>query len=125
MARVLCAHGRRFRDDDRPAVRGRIRLLARFLQRQQRGAADFPVSQRVQLGCVLAGCPIILAPLQSWAHLGGLILACGVFGLIYSAIGWRGTVRDGVSAKIDLEDRIWYAAAPAVAYFPRPVRASR
>jgi hypothetical protein len=77
----------------------------------------FLTASVVQLGCILAGCLIILAPLQSWAHLGGLILGCGVFGLIYSVIGWRGTVRDGVSAKIDLEDRIWYAAAPAVAYF--------
>jgi modulator of FtsH protease len=70
----------------------------------------------VQFGSIVTASLIVLAPLQRWQVLGGLIFACGVFGLGYSAIAWQGTVRDGVSAKIDLEDRIWYAVLPTVGY---------
>jgi modulator of FtsH protease len=70
----------------------------------------------VQFGTILASCLIVVAPLQHWGVLGGLILTCGVFGLAYSAISWRDSVRDGLSARIDLEDRSWYAVAPAIGY---------
>jgi hypothetical protein len=45
-----------------------------------------------------------------------MILACGVFGLAYSAIAWRDTAHDGLRARIDREDRIWYVVLPAVGY---------
>src|SRR5271166_4692341 len=45
-----------------------------------------------------------------------MIVTCGIFGLAYSGLAWRETVRDGLSARIDLEDRIWYAILPAVGY---------
>jgi hypothetical protein len=31
-------------------------------------------------------------------------------------MAWRDAVRDGLAPKIDLEDRMWYAVAPAAAY---------
>jgi hypothetical protein len=31
-------------------------------------------------------------------------------------MAWRDTIRDGLSAKIDLEDRLWYMVAPALGY---------
>ncbi len=70
----------------------------------------------VQFACILAGCLIVLAPLQRWQPLGGMILACGVFGVAFSGLAWRDMVLDGLGAKLDLEDRFWYAAAPAAAY---------
>jgi hypothetical protein len=70
----------------------------------------------VQFGCVLGNCLLVLAPLDRWELLGGVVLACGVAGLGYAGMAWRDTVRDGLSAKIDLEDRIWYAVAPAIGY---------
>jgi hypothetical protein len=76
----------------------------------------FLTASVVQFGCILASCLIVVAPLQRWGELGGLILACGIVGLAYSAISWRDSVRDGLSARIDLEDRTWYAVAPAVGY---------
>jgi hypothetical protein len=66
----------------------------------------------VQFSSILVGCLIVLAPVQDWELLGGLILTCGMFGVAYSATAWRDTVRDGLGAKIDLEDRFWYASSP-------------
>ncbi len=90
---------------------------AGIFSQDRRGALRMFLSASVvQFGCILAGCLIVLAPVPRWDTPGGLILACGVFGLAYSAIAWRDTVHDGLNAKIDLEDRIWYAVAPALGY---------
>jgi hypothetical protein len=70
----------------------------------------------VQLATVMANSLFVLAPLRYWELLGGVVLACGCLGLVYSGMAWRDTVRDGLSAKIDLEDRLWYAVAPAAGY---------
>jgi hypothetical protein len=70
----------------------------------------------VHFSSVLAASLIILAPLQSRILLGPLLLACGLFGLVYSVLTWRDTVRDGLSASIDLEDRTWYVLLPVVCY---------
>ena len=59
---------------------------------------------------------IVLAPGQTWISLGVMIVVCGIFGLAYYGLTWRDAVRDGLSAKIDLDDRIWYAVLPAVGY---------
>jgi hypothetical protein len=40
----------------------------------------------------------------------------GLLGALYSASVWQRMIRDGIAGKIDLEDRIWYAFAPALAY---------
>jgi hypothetical protein len=70
----------------------------------------------VHFSSVLAASLIILAPLQSRILLGPLLLACGIFGLVYSVLTWRDTVRDGLSASIDREDRTWYVLLPIVCY---------
>ncbi len=70
----------------------------------------------VHFSSVLAASLIILAPLESRILLGALLLACGIFGLVYSVLTWRDTVRDGLSASIDLEDRTWYVLLPIVCY---------
>jgi hypothetical protein len=90
---------------------------AGIFSQSHRGALRMFLSASVvQFGCILAGCLIVLAPVSRWDYLGGLILASGAFGLAYSAIAWRDAIHDGLSAKIDMEDRIWYAAAPVLGY---------
>ena len=70
----------------------------------------------VQFASILSGSLIVLAPLRRWEQAGALVLVCGLLGLLYSGLAWRTAVRDGVHTKIDLEDRLWYAVAPAVGY---------
>ncbi len=76
----------------------------------------FLTASVVQFGTTLFSSLIALAPLENLAQVGGLILACGMFGVTYSGLAWRSAVRDGIAPKIDLEDRLWYAAAPALGY---------
>ena len=87
-----------------------------FSQNRRGALRMFLSASVVQFGCILAGCLIVLAPVPRWDYLGALILACGAFGLAYSAIAWRDAVRDRLIARVDLEDRIWYAVAPALGY---------
>ena len=68
----------------------------------------------VHFASILAACLITLAPIASFALLGVLIGGSGLAALIYCGVAWREVVRDGVARRIDLEDRIWYAALPAV-----------
>lgn len=70
----------------------------------------------VHFSSILAASLIILAPIQSRILLGPLVLACGIFGLAYSLLTWCDTVRDGLSASIDLEDRTWYVLLPIACY---------
>jgi hypothetical protein len=70
----------------------------------------------VNFSLLLAACLIMLAPLPGWIVLGGMILASGLCGLGYAGIVLRDTVRDGLIARIDLEDRTWYLAMPMVGY---------
>lgn len=70
----------------------------------------------VNFGLLLAACLIVLAPVRSWALLGALILAGGLFGLTHSCLAWRDTLRDGLIKAIDFEDRVWYIVLPIVGY---------
>jgi len=70
----------------------------------------------VHFGSILAASLLALAPIPSAALFGAIVAACGSFGVGYSAMGWRDTVRDGVAKNVDLEDRIWYAVLPALGY---------
>jgi hypothetical protein len=87
-----------------------------FSQARRGALRMFLSASVVQFGGILAACLTMLAPLRHWEWLGGLTLAYGAFGLGYSAMAWRDTVHDGLRAHIDLEDRLWYAVAPAVGY---------
>jgi hypothetical protein len=70
----------------------------------------------VHFSSILAASLIVLAPVGDWARFGGLILACGVFGLGYSCLAWRDTVRDGLNKQIEWDDRTWYVVLPIVCY---------
>jgi hypothetical protein len=70
----------------------------------------------INFSTVLAASLVVLAPVANWTWLGGLIVACGLFGLVHGSLAWRDTVRDGLIAAIDLDDRTWYLIMPIVGY---------
>jgi hypothetical protein len=70
----------------------------------------------VQFGSVLAVALIVLAPLPGWAYAGGLVMACGAVGLCYCGLAHHAARRHGFWPKLDLDDRLWYGAAPALAF---------
>lgn len=76
----------------------------------------FLSASMVHFSSILAICLIVLTPVQTWMSFGLLVLASGVFGLIYCGLSWRDSIRDGLNAAIDLEDRIWYVIIPVVGY---------
>ena len=65
---------------------------------------------------MLASCVVGELPSPDSSVPAALVGGIGLLGLIYSALIWRRMVRNGFVSKIDLEDRIWYAVAPALAY---------
>ena len=69
----------------------------------------------VHFSGTLACSLVVLAPLPEGASRGTMVLGLGLFGLGYSAMGVRDAVRDGLIAKVDWEDRLWYMAAPIIA----------
>jgi hypothetical protein len=70
----------------------------------------------VNFSSVLAACMVVLSPLGTGPFLGAAIVACALFGLSHSALALRDTLRDGLIAKIDLEDRTWYLVMPILGY---------
>jgi hypothetical protein len=70
----------------------------------------------VNFSLLLAVCLIVMVPVRSWGMLGGLIGGCGLAGLGHCCLAWRDVVHDGMIAKIDLEDRVWYIALPIGGY---------
>jgi hypothetical protein len=75
----------------------------------------------VHFGSVLVVSLLILVPLANWMLLGVMVTACGLMGLAYYGLALRDAVRDGLFANIDLEDRVWYAAMPVIAYLAETV----
>ncbi|HXZ01457.1 MAG TPA: hypothetical protein VEI03_15790 [Stellaceae bacterium] len=65
---------------------------------------------------VLVACLALLAPKQSWAALGALLLGCGLAGLLYAGWIWRQMARQGYLRDIDAEDRVWYARVPVACH---------
>lgn len=70
----------------------------------------------VNFSSVLGASVVLLAPIENWLLLGGLVAGCGLLGLLHACLALRDTVTDGLIAKIDLEDRVWYLVMPIVGY---------
>jgi hypothetical protein len=87
-----------------------------FSQNRSGALRIFLSASVVHFSSILATCLMVLAPVRWWELLGGIILAGWVFGLAYSGMAWRDTAHGDLRARIDLEDRIWYAVLPAVGY---------
>lgn len=87
-----------------------------FTEERQVGLRTLLSPTVVAFGVVLAACIVGVLPSPIWAA-PALLLGCiGALGFTYSVLVWRRMVRHGIAEKIDLEDRIWYAFAPAIAY---------
>jgi hypothetical protein len=70
----------------------------------------------VHFSSVLAVSLVMLLPLASWLLLGIIVLVCGLVGLGYSVLTVRDSIRDGLIANVDWEDRTWYGVLPFLAY---------
>jgi hypothetical protein len=70
----------------------------------------------VHFSGVLLACLTLVVPWRGGPAICVPITLIGLVGLAYSGHAWRGTVRDGMSRNIDLEDRIWYVAVPMLGY---------
>ena len=95
----------------------RVGRFRRVYAGPPRRVAHVPLNQRSSVCQHPGGGLFALAPLRGRWHPGIVILALGIFGLGYSGQAWLGIIRDGVAPKVDLEDRLWYAAAPAAGFF--------
>src|SRR5271156_1686143 len=84
-----------------------------FAGEKEIGLRTFLSPTVVAFGVVLASCVVGVLPSPNSIVPAALISGIG---LLYSALIWRRMVRNGLVRKIDLEDRIWYAIAPALAY---------
>ena len=87
-----------------------------FTEERQVGLRTLLSPTVVAFGGVLAACIVGVLPTPDWSVPAILLGGMGSLGILYSALIWRRMVRHGIAEKIDLEDRIWYAVAPALAY---------
>jgi hypothetical protein len=70
----------------------------------------------VNFSSIVAASMVVLSPIENSTLLGGLIVACGALGLTHTGLACRDAMRDGLLAKIDLEDRTWYLVLPLILY---------
>jgi hypothetical protein len=87
-----------------------------FTEERQMGLRTFLSPTVVAFSVVLATCLIGLIPAPHPAVPAAALSGVGLLGLLYSAWVWVRMLRDGIFTKVDLEDRLWYAFAPALAY---------
>ena len=87
-----------------------------FTEERQVGLRTLLSPTVVAFSGVLAACIVGVLPSPNWSVPSALLGGMGLLGTLYSASVWQRMIRDGIAGKIDLEDRIWYAFAPALAY---------
>jgi hypothetical protein len=87
-----------------------------FTRERQVGLRTFLSPTVVAFSVVLAASLIGVLPVLNWGVPGFLLVCIGLLGVFYSWLVWRRMVRERIAQSIDLEDRIWYAVVPAVAY---------
>ncbi len=87
-----------------------------FTPERQVGIHAFLSPTVVAFSVVLAASLIGVMPATLWVVPSLLLGAMGLLGVLYSWWVWRRMVREGIASAIDLEDRLWYVAIPALAY---------
>lgn len=87
-----------------------------FTDRHRAGLQTFLTPTVLHFGAVLITSLLVMVPSQSWLSLGALLLAGGAVGLGYSVVTCIRMHRRGLAARIDVPDRIWYAALPVAGY---------
>jgi len=87
-----------------------------FTTSRRAGQRFFFSATVVNFALILVASLIALAPLDAWAAFAAMIAITGLFGLGYYALAWVEIGREGILAKVDLEDRLWYGALPVVGH---------
>jgi hypothetical protein len=87
-----------------------------FTRAHQAGIRSFLSPTVVHFSLVLLLCLIASAPIASNAALAVCVLSTGLVGLTYSGRIWLGMRKHGISATIDLTDRLLYALLPPGGY---------
>ena len=87
-----------------------------FTEERQVGLRTLLSPTVVAFSVVLAACIIGVLPTPNWIVPTILLSAIGLFGIAYSLLILRRMIQNGITAKIDHEDRLWYAFAPILAY---------
>jgi len=87
-----------------------------FTNGRPAGLRFFLSATVVNFTTILLASLIMLAPLDFAFGHGALIAALGLYGLGYYARAWIETRREGVLAKVDFEDRLWYGVLPVIGH---------
>jgi hypothetical protein len=87
-----------------------------FTEERQVGLRTLLSPTVVAFSVVLAACIVGVLPSPNWIVPATLLSAIGLLGIAYSVLILRRIIQNGITAKIDHEDRLWYAFAPILAY---------
>ena len=87
-----------------------------FTHERQHALRIFLSPTVVAFSGILAASLAGVMPAATCLPAGLLRAAIGRRGAIYSGLVWFRMVREGIARSIDLEDRVWYAMIPSVAY---------
>lgn len=87
-----------------------------FTEERQVGLRTLLSPTVVAFAGVLAACIVGVLPALGRGVSSALFSIVGSLGALYSMFIWRSMVREGIAGKLDIEDRLWYAFAPALAY---------
>lgn len=86
---------------------------SRYFTKETHAALRVFVSPSVvHFACVFVGCLVALMPTPSWELAGTLVGGTGLYGLVYALSVWRSIVRHGYHTRLDVEDSVYYVAAP-------------
>jgi hypothetical protein len=87
-----------------------------FTEERQVGLRTLLSPTVVAFSVVLATCIVGVLPSPNGIVPAFLVSVIGLLGIAYSALIWRRMIKNGITAKIDHEDRLWYVFAPIIAY---------
>jgi len=103
-------------------------IAAGFVTDQHRaGLQAFLTPTVVHFSAILATCLLLLAPLGGRPLLAMLLMAMGLASFVYAAMVWLRMRREGLVARIDNADRVWYGLGPVAfiwCWSPAPRRCS-
>jgi hypothetical protein len=92
-------------------------IAAGFVTDQHRaGLQAFLTPTVVHFSAILATCLLLLAPLGARPLLAILLMAMGLASFVYAAMVWLRMRREGLFARIDNADRVWYGLGPVAFY---------
>jgi hypothetical protein len=87
-----------------------------FTREHQVGIRSFFSPTVVHFSSVLVICLLASVPTANWSVLAVFLTIVGLIGLSYSGWIWRRMTKHGLTASIDVADRLWYVFWPIVGY---------